>query len=114
MFEGVPFSSRRIASFADEEDARQYLASSELAAIGAQWRKDSSLEKWFPLTALELAGLRPRYKQLYELVEAYLCTPNNQPAIEDHYKALVAWFVRNKRPDGSEPRPVSPEQDLSV
>lgn len=48
--------------------------------------------------------------ELYSLVEAYLCTPNTEPAIEDHYKALVAWFVRNKRPDGSEPRPVSPEQ----
>lgn len=50
------------------------------------------------------------YETLYGLVEAYLCTPNTSPAVEDAYDNLVAWFVRNKRPDGSEPLPVSPEQ----
>jgi len=139
-----------------------------LATIGAAWNKDSSLEKWFPISAekikqleadldatnAKLFNLKGRavclycqkefdYKtgegqaaladhictcdmnplikgcnqilaqadELYRLVEAYLCTPNTEPIIEDHYKALVAWFVRNKRPDGSEPRPVSPEQE---
>jgi hypothetical protein len=56
------------------------------------------------------ASAQPNYVLLYTLVEAYLCTPNTSPAIEDHYNALVAWFVRNKRPDGSDPLPVSPEQ----
>ncbi len=49
-------------------------------------------------------------QQLYTLVEAYLCTPNTSPAVKDAYDNLVAWFVRNKRPDGSEPLPVSSEQ----
>jgi hypothetical protein len=31
---------------------------SSLAAIGAAWRKDSSLEKWFPITAEQLARLK--------------------------------------------------------
>lgn len=151
-----------------------------LASIGASWRKDSSLERWFPLTAEELAKLRTevaslreknmawalgveqsntdivdmqrdefrriialtedreikgiceraiacieqtvpvvvqrdaavkQHSDLYALVESYLCTPNTSPAVKDAYDALVAWFVRNKRPDGTEPRPVSPEQD---
>lgn len=53
------------------------------------------------------------YETLYGLVEAYLCTPNTTPAVKDAYDNLVAWFVRNKRPDGSEPLPVSPEQECS-
>lgn len=35
-----------------------------LAAIGASWKKDSSLEKWFPFTAQELTSLRERVKEL--------------------------------------------------
>lgn len=31
---------------------------SQDAEIGKQWRENSSLEKWFPFTALELARLR--------------------------------------------------------
>lgn len=82
-----------------------------LAQIGADWRKDSRLEKWFPITAEELAKVKGKYAQLYTLVEAYLCAPWHQPTeVKDAYDNLVAWFVRNKRPDGTEPSPVSPEQ----
>jgi hypothetical protein len=34
----------------------------EWSAIGRNWRKDSSLEKWFPFTAKELSELRQRLK----------------------------------------------------
>lgn len=32
----------------------------ELISIGAAWKKDSSLEKWFPLTAEELTKLKAK------------------------------------------------------
>lgn len=41
----------RIAFAIDTETFEQQ----ELAAIGQSWRKDSSLEKWFPFTAEELS-----------------------------------------------------------
>ncbi len=78
VFEGAPFSSRRIASFADAQDARWFLASFEC----------------------------------YALVEAYMCARNTDPKLKDHFDSLVSWMVRNKRPDGSEPRPVAPGQEL--
>lgn len=123
---------------------------SRLAAIGAAWEKNSSIEKWFPLTAEAIHAViayarrceeitdsemspklvyeelesvmgnckqaKPKtdYTELYYLVELYLCTPNTNPAVQDHYSNLVAWFVRNKRPDGSEPLPVSSEQNESL
>lgn len=34
------------------------------AEIGRQWRENSSLEKWFPLTAEELARLRKEADEL--------------------------------------------------
>ena len=147
-----------------------------LAAIGDAWRKDSSLERWFPITAEELAKLKTevetlraknlawavgveqsntdivdmqrdefrriialtedqeikgiceraiacieqtvpviqqrdaavtKHAELYALVESYLCASPNNPAIVEHYDSLCAWFVRNKRPDGGEPFPIS-------
>lgn len=83
-----------------------------LAQIGAEWCNDSSLEKWFPITAEELSKVKANYGQIYALVETYLTTPNTAPDMGEAYHALVAWFVRNKRPDGTEPFPVSPEQEL--
>lgn len=61
----------------------------------------------------ELADKIAAYEKLYSLVEAYLCTPNTTPAVKDAYDNLVAWFARNKRPDGTEPFPVSPEQNIN-
>jgi hypothetical protein len=36
----------------------------ELAAIGAQWRDNSSLEKWFPITALKMVEKRNEIERL--------------------------------------------------
>ncbi len=52
------------------------------------------------------------YEELYGLVENYLCTETQNPQLVEHYNRLLAWFVRNKRPDGAEPRPTAPEQTL--
>ncbi len=41
----------------------------ELAAIGARWRKDSSLEKWFPFTAQELTDLRKALADVMSLID---------------------------------------------
>ena len=43
----------------------------ELAIIGASWRKDSSLEKWFPLTAEELAKLKALNEDKAKTIAAY-------------------------------------------
>lgn len=51
----------------------------ELVIIGASWRKDSSLEKWFPITAEELAKLKSEavsdkyvIRRLVEAIDQYL------------------------------------------
>lgn len=43
----------------------------ELVIIGASWRKDSSLEKWFPLTAEELAKLKALNEDKAKTIAAY-------------------------------------------
>lgn len=43
----------------------------ELVIIGASWRKDSSLEKWFPLTAEELAKLKALNEDNAKTIAAY-------------------------------------------
>lgn len=43
----------------------------ECAAIGAAWFKDSSLEKWFPLTAQELAKLKELNEDKFRTIQAY-------------------------------------------
>lgn len=42
----------------------------DLAAIGASWIKDSSLEKWFPITAEELADLKQQNAELMQLLKS--------------------------------------------
>lgn len=43
----------------------------DLAIIGAAWRKDSSLEKWFPFTAEELAKLKALNEDKAKTIAAY-------------------------------------------
>lgn len=43
----------------------------ELAAIGASWNRDSSLEKWFPVTAEELAKFKELNQDKAKTIEAY-------------------------------------------
>lgn len=43
----------------------------ELVIIGASWRKDSSLEKWFPMTAEELAKLKALNEDKAKTIAAY-------------------------------------------
>lgn len=43
----------------------------ELALIGASWKADSSLEKWFPLTAQELAKLKELNEDKFKTINAY-------------------------------------------
>lgn len=43
----------------------------ELVIIGASWQKDSSLEKWFPLTAEELAKLKALNEDKAKTIAAY-------------------------------------------
>lgn len=42
-----------------------------LAAIGASWRQDSSLEKWFPFDAKELAKFKELNADKAKTIEAY-------------------------------------------
>ncbi len=43
----------------------------ECAAIGASWRLNSSLEKWFPLTAEELTKLKELNGDKFKTIQAY-------------------------------------------
>lgn len=54
-----------------------------------------------------LSTLEVRHAELYRLVEAYLTTPNTNPAVVEAYDNLVAWFVKRSRPDGSPPLPIA-------
>lgn len=47
-----------------------------LAEIGKQWRKDSSLEKWFPFSAEELAAAKTELQKFKELNEEKFKTIN--------------------------------------
>jgi hypothetical protein len=58
------------------------------AAIGAAWEKDSSLEKWFPLTAEELAKLRT----LQKLVADYMTADSGTEQCKECYENLEAWW----------------------
>lgn len=69
----------------------------DLVILGASWRKDSSLEKWFPLTAEELAKLKSQavtdkyiIRRLVEAIDQYLS--------ENGYSA-AATILTNARAD---------------
>jgi len=55
----------------------------------------------------ELADTIATYEKLYALVEAYVCTPNTNPAVAEAYDNLITWFIAHSRPDGSPPLPVA-------
>jgi hypothetical protein len=121
-----PFTTRENWNLSDEEKAMSQRTIQSCVDCGKDtiWEHGSQLCRCYACSQRREAAQREagsatwkslamrsdRFEELYALVESYLCTPNTEPVIEDHYKRLVAWFVRNKRPDGSEPRPVSPEQ----
>lgn len=64
--------------------------------IGRMWTEDSSLEKWFPLTAEELTTLRARVRELEErladqvsLTDAFRVSEANFDAACDKLKARI-------------------------
>ena len=58
------------------------------AEIGRQWRENSSLEKWFPLTAERLAALEAEHAALERSRATYFAERNS---------ARDAWRKRVKR-----------------
>jgi len=67
-------------------------ASPDDAEIGRQWREDSSLETWFPLTAERLAALEALLRQALDALEAEGAwggsTPKGAAAIASLREAL--------------------------
>lgn len=60
------------------------------AEIGRQWREDSSLEKWFPLTAERLAALEAENAALKREAHAWWTAARDATKAETERCALVA------------------------
>src|SRR5688572_5543852 len=56
------------------------------AEIGQKWRKDSSLETWFPFTAKELATLRAECERLRARTEQWASSSSSDAIIIDRLR----------------------------
>jgi hypothetical protein len=69
-----------------------------LAEIGRRWEADSSLEKWFPITADELESRRADSQQLERMSQAIVASlPNTHTVFgseSDHAEALLQLVKR--------------------
>jgi hypothetical protein len=70
------------------------------AALGASWRKDSSLEKWFPFTAAEIADLKETRNALARELERLRAAGFSLKGIPldefGCYKHVAQWLQAGK------------------
>lgn len=107
----------------------------EFAQIGQQWRKDSSLEKWFPFTAKEVEALKSNNEELlsalrglsgahdsgYQLCECGKCNAVRN-AIAKHDRGIGQGEIKAiadlretiaKATTGPEPLPIASAPDMA-
>lgn len=69
-----------------------------LAALPADWRKDSSLKTWFPITAMQMESLQAERDALLARVEAaeldaaryrWLTSDHNDPWVRQHCREIL-------------------------
>ena len=82
------------------------------AEIGRQWRENSSLEKWFPITAERLAALEAENAALRAaLAEPVLQALTEADRIMGHDDEATEWRERWAHLFKSPPQPTQPVQE---